>query len=138
MSITDDAADLGGRLDYDGRPAVFDRTAVCSADDAADLVVCEHFARYAEVPDRTAPALTEQTRHVDKVRHDVKSAYRVAAAVKISSEICYGLYALMVIERCSDRHPARTLDIYALSCDVYIIRQVEVCILCRVALLNIL
>ena len=44
----------------------------------------------------------------------------------------------MVIERRSYGNPARTLDVDALSSDIDVIGQVEVCILCGVALLNVL
>ncbi len=138
MRIADDAADLGRGLDNDGRPAVFDDTVVCSADDAADLIVAEHLTGNAEVPYGAAPALAEETRHVDKVGDEIKPRYRVAAAVKVAAEIGYGRYALMVIERRSDGDPARALGVEPLSRYIYIVRQIEVCLPCRIALLDVL
>ena len=67
MRIADYAADLGGGLNDNGRPAVFDSAAVCSADYAADLVIGEHLAGNAEVSYGAAPALAEKSGHVDEV-----------------------------------------------------------------------
>ena len=67
MRIADYAADLGGGLNDNGRPAVFDSAAVCSADYAADLVIGKHLAGNADVSYGAAPALAEKSGHVDEV-----------------------------------------------------------------------
>ncbi len=138
MRIADNTADLGRGLDYYRRPAVFDDTVVCSADDAADLIVSEHLAGNAEVSYCAAPALTEETRHVNKVGDKIQTCDRVAAAVKVSAEIGDRGYALVVIERCSDGNPARALRVKSLSCYVYVVRKIEVCLFGRIAFLDIL
>ena len=138
MRIADYAADLGGGLNDNGRPAVFDNAVVCSADYAADLVIGKHLAGNADVSYGAAPALAEKSGHVDEVGYDIQSRYGVSAAVKISAEICNGGYALVVVERRSYGNPARTFNVDPLSRYVDVIGQVEVCILCGVALLNVL
>ena len=138
MRIADDSADLGRGLDNYRRPAVFDYTVVRPADDAADLIVAEHLTGNAEVSYGAAPALAEETRHIDKVGDEIKSRDRVAAAVKVAAEIGYRGYALVVIERRSDGNPARALGVEPLGRYVYVVCKIEVCLLCRVALLNVL